>query len=242
MSRVYGALVRRPLQRYNVDHRAEKVIRKIEDPTAAPMRAPMYASDAELLEEIRRTKPEVADSQVRKDSELHNRLRDVFITSEDPDMAPQPPRVDRPLPRDTRQYSYDFVPAQRRLEREGVSRALPRGKVSLEQAVEFIARHKETEGGQDHVVVADKYRVNPETARNTLKYFHVFSLMETNTRESEMTMPDPLIAGKDWVEMAKPGFTKTREEDERVEERIEAARERALTKRGLVEGGNDRPS
>ena len=35
--------------RYNVEHRAAKVISKIEDPTAPAMRAPMYKSDRDLL-------------------------------------------------------------------------------------------------------------------------------------------------------------------------------------------------
>ncbi len=37
--------------RYNVEHRAAKVISKIEDPAAPAMRAPMYKSDKELLGE-----------------------------------------------------------------------------------------------------------------------------------------------------------------------------------------------
>ncbi len=38
--------------RYNVEHRAAKVISKIEDPSAPAMRAPMYKSDKELLGEF----------------------------------------------------------------------------------------------------------------------------------------------------------------------------------------------
>ena len=47
VSRVYGTIVKRPLQRYNVDNRAEKVITKIEDPTAPAERAPWF--DADML-------------------------------------------------------------------------------------------------------------------------------------------------------------------------------------------------
>ena len=66
VSRVYGFLVKRPLQRYNVDNRAEKMINKFEDPVAKPHRAPMYKSDAELLEEVRRENPQLLDTAMKK--------------------------------------------------------------------------------------------------------------------------------------------------------------------------------
>ena len=55
VSRVYGTIVKRPLQRYNVEHRAEKLITKFEDPKAAPQRAPMYEADAKLRDEVIKT-------------------------------------------------------------------------------------------------------------------------------------------------------------------------------------------
>ena len=123
-------------------------MKKIEDPTAPAMRAPMYQvrfsvftktsylcgrriqcrflmillqqSDAELLEAMRKTNPGMAESAVKKDSELYSRLKDVYVESTDPDsmgnadMRREKP--DKPFPKDTSQYSYDFVPAQIRYE------------------------------------------------------------------------------------------------------------------------------
>jgi len=203
-SSVWGSLVRRPLQRYNVDHRAEKVMQKIKDPAAAPMRAPMYKSDADLLEHVRKTYPEIAKNSERQEPELYERLKAVYVESTDPAEEAQQPSSRRPLPRDIGQYSYDFVPAQLRLDtKDRLGRALPRGKVTMEQAVNFLTRYKETSGGFDHKAIAEEYRLNPETTKQATSYFHIFSMMETNTRKSEMTKPDPLIAGADWVKKVK---------------------------------------
>jgi len=201
-SRVYGTFIKRPLQRYNVDHRAEKVIKKIEDPSAAAMRAPMYQSDAELLEEIRRQNPTMAEQAVRKDEDLHHRLKSVYVESTDP-VVEEVPQSDpsKPLPRDTSQYSYDFVPAQLRLDTtDRKARLLPRGKVTLEQTVDILTQYKITEANFDHLAIADQYRLNPEKLKQTVRYFTIFNMMETKTREAETTPPDPLVAGKDWVE------------------------------------------
>jgi len=205
---VWGAVVRRPLQRYNVDHRAEKVVIKIQDPKASAMRAPMYQSDAELLEEIRKTNPGMAEDAVRKDGPLHDRLKTVYVESTDPeDSVPEQGKREqpgRPFPRDTAQYSYDFVPAQLRMDtRDRAARQLPRGKVSLEKAVDILTRYKESNNSLDPNALAEEYRLNPETTRNSLRHFHIFSMVETVTRPTELTRPDPLVAGKDWVEKSK---------------------------------------
>ena len=89
VSRVYGSLVRRPLQRYNVDHRAEKLITKFEDPKAAPQRAPMYETDARVMEEVRNTEEGVHKVQ----AELLDRLKQVYVSDKEAGLgAPPDPR------------------------------------------------------------------------------------------------------------------------------------------------------
>jgi len=199
VSRVYGFMVRRPLQRYNVEHRAEKMVKKFEDPTAVPHRAPMYKSDAEVLEAVRRDNPEVLESVAVKNDPLHDRLKSVYVASSDP--APDPragEAADRPLPKDVRQHYQDFIPAQMRVEREGVSRNLPRGKVSLNQAVDFLTKHSASKGEFGSEQISQELRLNKTTVDNTLKYFTIFSMIVPETRESESDIPDPLQAGPDW--------------------------------------------
>ena len=80
----------------------------------------LQQSDAELLEAMRKTNPGMAESAVKKDSELYSRLKDVYVESTDPDsmgnVDMRREKPDKPFAKDTSQYSYDFVPAQIRYE------------------------------------------------------------------------------------------------------------------------------
>ena len=84
---------------------------QFEDPVAKPHRAPMYKSDAELLEEVRRENPQLLDTAMKKDEELYDRLKSVYVSSTDP--APDPraaEKENRPLPRDVRQhYQVNYI-------------------------------------------------------------------------------------------------------------------------------------
>jgi len=207
-SRVYGFVVRRPLQRYNVDSRAEKVVKKIEDPTAPAMRAPMYQSDAELLEELRKTNPGMAENAVKKDADLYSRLKDVYVESTDPDQANvgdmRREQPGKPFPKDTSQYSYDFVPAQIRQDMpDRGQRIVSKGKVTLQQAVDILAKHKETEGDFGAEEIVKQYGTNSAATTGMLQHFFIFGMFETNTRKHESVTPDPLISQADWVDKVK---------------------------------------
>jgi len=244
VSRVYGFVVRRPLQRYNVEHRAEKMVKKFEDPAAAPYRAPMYKSDAEVLEAVRRDNPELLQEVAMKDDPLHDRLKTVYVSSTDPAPDPRAGQDDhKPLPRDVRQHYQDFLPAQMRVEREGVSRTLPRGKVSLNQAVEFISKHAESEGSFGAEQISQDYRLNQEVVANTIKYYTIFSMLVPETRESETDKPDPLQAGPDWqvVSNSKMPLELEEERDAKMREvaRIQKKRAEDEIKRKRIRSGGD---
>jgi len=245
VSRVYGFMVRRPLQRYNVEHRAEKMVKKFEDPAAAPHRAPMYKSDAEVLEAVRRDNPELLQEVAMKDDPLHDRLKTVYVSSTDPDpdSSPSVEKVDKPLPRDVRQHYQDFIPAQMRVEREGVSRTLPRGKVSLNQAVDFISKHAESQGSFGAEQISQDYRLNQEVVANTIKYYTIFNMIVPETRESETVKPDPLQAGPDWqlVSDSKMPFELETERDAEKREtaRIQKKRAEDEIKRKRIRSGGD---
>ena len=195
VSRVYGSIVKRPLQRYNVENRAEKLITKFEDPTAAPQRAPMYKADVDLMKEVRRTEEGIH----KVEDQLLGRLKQVYVSNKDNEAAPDPKQIEnpeRPLPKDVSQHYVNFVPAQMRLERAGGRvKSLARGKVTLDMGVDMITRHhasKGTYGAQD---ISRDFKINKEVAANVVKYFEIYNMMETETREEEFHHPDPLAAG-----------------------------------------------
>jgi len=214
-----------------VENRAEKMITKFEDPNAAPNRAPMYKSDAQVLEDVRRDNPELLEEMVTKDDKLLDRLKTVYVSSSDAQPEPEL-NPDKPLPIDVRQHYVDFVPSQMRMERPGGTRILPRGKVSLDQAMEFLGKHSQTEGKYGAPEISEEYRLNQEVVTNTLKHFNIFSMMETKTREDESVRPDPLSAGPDWeypaelVDPSKPQRESRKEDGEKLRLAGEAAKER----------------
>jgi len=236
LSRVYGSLVKRPLQRYNVEHRAEKVLSKIENPEAPPQRAPMYQSDKDLLDNIRNSNPALAEATHKKDGELFTRLRDVYVTSTEREEA-LPPNPERPLPLDRAAYSEDFVPG---LNRQDKSRAIPRGKVTLDQAVQFISDHNLKPAVHTAETISDSFRINPAITANTLKYFKIFKAM-TPEKKNYVEF-DPLTAGKDWVEDTKEHvdyFKLKRERDAKIKmlKEKEAAKKKQTL---LADGSRDR--
>jgi len=221
VSRVYGFLVKRPIQRYNVEHRAAKVISKIGDPKAPAMRAPMFETDKQLIDDLRRNNPGLAEVSSRKDDELFSRLRDVYVTSADPVTAAADPvtaaadpvtaakspddgheptakKVDptRPLPLDRTQYQDNFVPGLMRIDK---SRKTPRGKVSIDNAITFITEHSLKPETVTSTTISENYRLNPETTANTLKYFGIFKAYVPPEKEYKKEF-DALEAGKNWVE------------------------------------------
>ena len=102
VSRVYGSIVKRPLQRYNVETRAEKVITKTEDPTSPPKRAPMFDADLLAREEAVRNNKSIH----KIETDLLDRLKVVYVDSKDPPTAPDPKtefNPSRPLPQDVTQ-------------------------------------------------------------------------------------------------------------------------------------------
>jgi len=197
VSRVFRSSVKRPMQRYNVEHRAAAALAKIEDPNSPAVRAPMYESDKIQLENLRQSNPELAETEARRDDDLHKRLRDVYVKSEDPvEFAKPEADPNRPLPEDRTQYAENFVPGMMRRDK----RKAARGKVTLDDAVKFLTDHsiKPDVHTADHI--ADTYRLNPEKTANALKYFKVYKVHIPEDEVEKERLHGPQQLGKDWIE------------------------------------------
>merc|ERR1712154_650492 len=77
------------------------------------------------------------------------------------------------------------------------------GKVTLDQSVNILTKFKESKGSFGPVDISEEYKLNKEVAANIVRHFEIFNMMETKTREFETDRPDPLYAGKDWVDKTK---------------------------------------
>ena len=75
-----------------------------------------------------------------------------------------------------------------------------KGKVTLQQAVDILAKHKETGGEFGQEAIVNQYGLNAAATAGALRHFFIFGMFETNTRKNESVAPDPLVSGKDWVD------------------------------------------
>lgn len=91
ISRARGALITRPMQRFNIDNRTDKLLNQ-----EKPKPAPKYESDQQLLESIRRENPELLEATTKKDLDLLNKLEKIYVTSKDP--LEFDPDINRKLP------------------------------------------------------------------------------------------------------------------------------------------------
>eukprot|EP00088_Acartia_fossae_P009529 TRINITY_DN14632_c0_g1_i4.p1 TRINITY_DN14632_c0_g1~~TRINITY_DN14632_c0_g1_i4.p1 ORF type:complete len:250 (+),score=54.99 TRINITY_DN14632_c0_g1_i4:106-855(+) len=205
VSRVYGFFVKRPIQRYNVEERAHKVISKIEDPSGPAMRAPMFQSDKEILERVRQENPNFGQEMSSKDSALHTRLRDVYVESHDP-----PDLVDYQENKQRHQNPEKPLPVNRTSSfaelHPGVGRATKvtttkRGKITLESALDMLTEHGKNPDVNDAERLANTYRLNPDTLSHVLKHYQLFKIHIPEVKETPDF--DPLKAGQTWVEDTK---------------------------------------
>jgi len=83
-----------------------------------------------------------------------------------------------------------------------------KGKVTLQQAVDILAKHKETGGEFGQEAIVNQYGLNAAATAGALRHFFIFGMFETNTRKNESVAPDPLVSGKDWVDKVKSNVGK----------------------------------
>ena len=82
-------------------------------------------------------------------------------------------------------------------------RIVSKGKVTLQQAVDILAKHKETEGDFGAEEIVKQYGTNSAATTGMLQHFFIFGMFETNTRKHESVTPDPLISQADWVDKGR---------------------------------------
>jgi len=205
-SRVIGTVWKRPLQRYNVEARAE---RELDRGKETAKRAPRFLSDEQLLSQLRENQPEQLKEVTKtKDSGLHSMLKQVYVTSTDPDdfnpdTLRQPENPERPLPQ-------RLTPKERRqafVHPYADDCVKPRaGRVTLNVAQDIIIKFKEDPVANDANTLADAHQLDPELLKNALRHFRIFNTHKNKDSNAQARRLDPLVAQPDWEEAppAKP--------------------------------------
>ncbi|XP_043581230.1 protein NDUFAF4 homolog isoform X1 [Bombus pyrosoma] len=166
MGTVYSYITR-PIRSFNIENRTARILGK-----EKPIPAPEYPSAQRQREVVDKSisilvKPNLKDTQHKKDHELDDRLKSVFVQSKDPEIEPTQVSS-RPLPQNRSQYSLD----------EYYETLVPRkGKCTIKEVVTFLTKHQENEAEYSIERISQKYQIDKQTVENILTSYKLFHAM-----------------------------------------------------------------
>ncbi|XP_012539176.1 NADH dehydrogenase [ubiquinone] 1 alpha subcomplex assembly factor 4 [Monomorium pharaonis] len=171
MGKIYSLLIR-PIRTFNIANRAEKVISQ-----EKPIPAPQHASTERQKKLSDKVNPHFLEDHYRKNMQLDQRLKDVFVTSTDPQVTREPTRESKLLPQNRHSWNHDST-----LEPYETT-TIPAGKCSLKQALTFIFQHKQDPIKYNSENIASEYKIDKKIVDDILKYFKVYVIVSKENPE-----------------------------------------------------------
>ncbi|XP_041462439.1 NADH dehydrogenase [ubiquinone] 1 alpha subcomplex assembly factor 4-like isoform X2 [Lytechinus variegatus] len=175
-----GGALRRIATNFNVESRAHRLLDQ-----QKPRPAPKHPKTADKIAQYQRENPQILDQQKRKDENLLGMLKDVKVMSQEvagkrlmnEADAAESKKKPRPLPQNRKSNpgspSVFLEPDE-----------IPEGRLSVEQALELLARHKRNKKEYPAERLAQDFKMDLEDTKNILEYFQSFKVI-------------PVIDGKD---------------------------------------------
>ena len=173
MGKVYSRLFK-PFRTFNIENRAHRVIER-----AKPVPAPQYPFADKQREMVNKLYPDFMETQYKKNVQLDDNLKSVYVSSTDPETKPKKDDEvsTKPLPQDRGHpptFEYGFYE----------SHVIPQGKCSLKQALIFLTEH--TENPTEHSVekIALQYKLDKEIVANIVQHFRIPKLLDTSEQKA----------------------------------------------------------
>jgi len=169
MGGVFGAargIAINKIQRFNVENRAERVISQDK-----PKPAPKFKSNIKDLERLLKDHPEIIEQSGKKDAELDDRLKRVFVSSSDYLEQKRIIDPEKPLPL-SRKHVEDFELGYK----ETDTAKIPLGKCTLRQAVQFIGDNMQKPEEWTAERIANDFKMKRETVDDILENFRLFDV------------------------------------------------------------------
>ncbi|XP_060823561.1 protein NDUFAF4 homolog [Bombus pascuorum] len=161
MGAVYSYITR-PIRSFNIENRTARFFDK-----KKPIPAPEYPSLQRQREVVDKLKPNLKSILHKKDHELNDRLKSVFVQSKDPEIVPKQVSS-KPLPQDKSQYSLD----------EFYESLVPqKGKCTIKEVVMFLTKHQENKAEYSIERISQKYQIDKQTIENILTNYKLFHMM-----------------------------------------------------------------
>jgi uncharacterized protein YktA (UPF0223 family) len=114
--------------------------------------------------------PEIAEEMSKKDKELDDRLKKVFVTASEAEQK-RPVNPNRPLPTSTEHIGFFELGFK-----ETEPTEVPLGKVSLRKVIQFIEDYKMSPEVWSKEKIASEYKLNLEDVNNVLEHYRLFTV------------------------------------------------------------------
>ncbi|CAH2012259.1 unnamed protein product [Acanthoscelides obtectus] len=175
--------IRHPFRNFNLESRAHKVISQ-EKPKPAPWRH----TDQIEIERLMKEHTKEYEESLQKHEELDKHLKQVYVTSTNPDEIPNKKNEnpDRPLPTD-RTTVQPFLYGMKEPER------IPAGKSSLKGILELISLHQNDPKIYNAKKIAEDTMIPENTIKNILKYYRVFEVYIPQERQVKAKFAGPSL-------------------------------------------------
>ncbi|CAK1543452.1 unnamed protein product [Leptosia nina] len=193
LSRLKLSRALRPLKSFNIENRAHRVISK-----EKPKVAPKYPSTFEDLQRVQEAVPDIDDKLDKKNQDLDQRLKDVYVTStgipeDDITRKKKDENPDRPLPNDRKPLE-DFDFGLKEPEK------ITYGRTTLRKSLEYISSHQMNPDEATPAKIAFEYKLKEKDVENILKYFKTFEIYIPETKNTNAVFAGPLTERKKLME------------------------------------------
>ncbi|XP_076656434.1 NADH dehydrogenase [ubiquinone] 1 alpha subcomplex assembly factor 4 isoform X2 [Halictus rubicundus] len=176
MGKVLSRLTR-PIRTMNIENRAQKVISR-----EKPVPAPHHASVSKQKELVDKMYPNFMEEHNVKNPALDERLKNVFVTSDDPVQPEQKTKEEtaKVLPQkgvSAPDFEFGFYEAD----------TIPEGRCSLRQALAFMKSHADNPTEHTIEKIAVQYKLDKNVVASILKHFKIPEV-ETKTNVTDITI------------------------------------------------------
>ncbi|XP_008549229.1 protein NDUFAF4 homolog [Microplitis demolitor] len=174
MNKIMGIIMSRlskPIRTFNIENRAGRVLGKDK-----PLPAPTYPSTAQQLKIAQEVNPDFLKNHYKKDEELYDRLKQVFVSSQ-----AQPEVTDtEKLPKNKRwvtEFDYGFWEPE----------TVPAGRCQLRTVMKFMGDYELDPKKNSVQEISLKYNLDPADVANIIEYYRVFQVIVP--KEGKMYVP-----------------------------------------------------
>lgn len=161
--------IKKPGRQFMAPERTEKILRNQNE---IPRRAPLNIKKIDMPTSIRQQKMKEIEKEQRKDDSYLELMKDVYLTSNDPNQAEEPSKTDHSH---SRSKDLKEKLPKSRTKNSGFATDLPKGRANLDSIILALYNHRMDPDSWTDVSIAEKINIRQSDAEGLLKYFKLLN-------------------------------------------------------------------